>query len=562
MGYVARILNEYFPETGQPAGLGDNNQRAAAVQSAVWYFSDRYVLNAGSAGSAGRTLHDAVAAIVDHVLAAGPLIQPPPPSLTLSPSALSGPAGSVLGPFQLSTTAGSAVVGANGAQLYSDPAATVPIADGSTVASGQALYARSGGPAVAVIYARSTATVPTGNVYLYDGNSAGVNDAQKLILARSATLSTTVQATAEFQAPGSLVITKTVAGPAAGKQDRVVIRATCDGTALVPDFTIPAGSAAGGYSQTYPDLPAGSTCTVEEVADGHTSTVAAEISGSGQKVVVPAGGPATVDLTDTYTDAPGTLVVDKSLTGDAGAQGEVRVSVRCGGVDLAPELVVPAGTPAGTVSHEYTGLAAGTSCTVTETANGSTETIEVEVAGDGQSVTIPAGGAAEASLVDRYHQVSGSIEVTKTVTGAAAGRQGQVEILVSCGGPVHEYSYVLPAGTPAGSLPRRFDGIPAGSTCRVTETVDGHTSSVTATVVGSGQEVLVSPASTGAVTITDTYAEASTGPSGATTTTTALPATGSSSGPLAILGAVAVLAGAGMVWASRRRSTDRGRASR
>ena len=69
-----------------------------------------------------------------------------------------------------------------------------------------------------MLEATAQATVPTGNVYLYDGNTAGVSDAQQLILAKAATLTTTVQATAQFLAPGSLVVKKTIAGPAAGSQ--------------------------------------------------------------------------------------------------------------------------------------------------------------------------------------------------------------------------------------------------------------------------------------------------------------------------------------------------------
>ena len=53
-----------------------------------------------------------------------------------------------------------------------------------------------------VLEATAEATVPSGNVYLYDGNTAGVSDAQKLILAETATLKTTVEATAEFLPPG------------------------------------------------------------------------------------------------------------------------------------------------------------------------------------------------------------------------------------------------------------------------------------------------------------------------------------------------------------------------
>ena len=50
------------------------------MQAAIWFFSDRYVLNTSD------PLHNTVVEIVNHVRSAGPLVQPPPPSLTLTPS--------------------------------------------------------------------------------------------------------------------------------------------------------------------------------------------------------------------------------------------------------------------------------------------------------------------------------------------------------------------------------------------------------------------------------------------------------------------------------------------
>ena len=64
MGFVTRVLDEYYPHTDQPEGLTDLNQRAAAVQAAIWYFSDRYVLDPGD------PLRDSVAEIVNAVIAA------------------------------------------------------------------------------------------------------------------------------------------------------------------------------------------------------------------------------------------------------------------------------------------------------------------------------------------------------------------------------------------------------------------------------------------------------------------------------------------------------------
>ncbi len=95
--YVARLLNEYFPNKQEPAALTDLNQRAAAVQAAVWFFTDRYVLNTSD------PLHDDVVEIVDHIRSEGPLGEQPAPSLTITPSHVSGPAHKVLGPFTVTS---------------------------------------------------------------------------------------------------------------------------------------------------------------------------------------------------------------------------------------------------------------------------------------------------------------------------------------------------------------------------------------------------------------------------------------------------------------------------
>ncbi len=242
-------LNEYYPATDQPASLPSVWDKAGAVQAAIWFFSDSYVLSTTS------PLRSAVVKIVNHIRAQGPLVEPPPPSLALDPSHQSGSAGGVVGPFTLTTdnrvrghrrfrTAPDATVTATGGDMFSNAAGTVPIANGATVPSGQKIWMRSTGPSTAELQATATAVVPTGSVYLYDGNAA-VDDAQPLILAATATLTTTVQATAEFLDPGSLIVTKTIAGPAAGSQGRVVIHVVCDDGTARPDFVIAAGASAG-----------------------------------------------------------------------------------------------------------------------------------------------------------------------------------------------------------------------------------------------------------------------------------------------------------------------------
>ena len=233
VGYVARLLNEYYPHTDEPAALTDPNQKAAAVQAAIWFFSDRYVL------STSDPLHDAVVAIVNKVKVDGPLIQPPPPTLTITPPSVSGPAGSVVGPFTVSTNtgrrrrqrpraSGDAIVTATGGSMFSDAAGTCR----SLMEPRSRLGSRSGcGPRVVrpppCSRPKRRPPSPAATSISTTATTAGYTDAQRLILAENATLTTTVQATANFLPAGSLVVKKTIAGPAAGSQGQVVIHVAC-----------------------------------------------------------------------------------------------------------------------------------------------------------------------------------------------------------------------------------------------------------------------------------------------------------------------------------------------
>ena len=345
MGYVARILDEYYPNTDKPTTTPDGaalttDQTAAAVQAAVWFFSDSYVV------STSEAIETTVASIVNTVKSEGPLTQPPPPSLTVTPSNLSGPAGSVLGPYTVHSTATTTVT-STGADMYSDAAATNPIAQGAVVPNaetpaGQEIWLKSTGPSAAQLAATAVATVPSGNVYLFDG---GATLAQKLILSETATLTTIVNATADFEAPGSLVVEKSITGPGAGHQGAITIHTVCGSTAL-DDFVISAG-ATGDHSKTYSDLAAGSVCTVTETGDGSSSTVAVTVSGSGEQHTIPSGSSVTATITDTYTLVPGSLTVNKLITGDAaGSQGAVTIQAVCGSTQLRPSgPFLPGGLP-------------------------------------------------------------------------------------------------------------------------------------------------------------------------------------------------------------------------
>jgi TQXA domain-containing protein len=513
VGYVARILNEYYPNTDEPANLTDLNQRAAAVQAAIWFFSDRYVV------STSDPVHSATVAIVDRIISEGPLVKPPPPSLTITPSALNSPR-KVVGPFTVTTDHPPATVTVTGGTMYSNRAGTVELGDGTTatVPSGQKIWLRSSGTSTAVLQAIAQATVPSGNVYLYDGNTQGVNDAQRLILAEDATLKATVGATATFLPSGGLVVNKTIAGAAAGSQGQVVIHVACDDGVPRRDFVIPGGTPAGTTSRTYRHIAAGTTCTVLETANGSVVGTDVVVTGDGQEVTIAAGMRKTVDITDTYTavpsPGPSSLLVTKTIAGPlAGHQGAVTIHVVCNNVALSPDFTIAAGTQAGSFSQSFGPVAPGSVCTVTEAADGSTATVAAVVSGSGANVTVPADAVVPVNVMDVYEEApsptpdldAGSLRVTKTIAGPAGGRQGSIAILVACGDPAHTYAFVIPAHTHAGSVSRVFSGLPAGSRCTVTETANGHTSTVNAVTAGRRKTATIAAGRTATVHLTDTF---------------------------------------------------------
>jgi TQXA domain-containing protein len=511
VGYVARILNEYYPTVPtEPAGLTDND-KAAAVQAAIWFFTDGFVVS-----ESNLTLRNAVVGIVDHVLSLPPLVEPPPPSLTVTPTQTSGPAGRPIGPFTVATDApDGADVTATGGTMYSNRLGTTLLGNGTTatgVKSGQQIWLRSaGGSSTATLQATSKATVPSGNVYLYDGKTAGYTEAQKLILAKDATLTTTVRATGEFKPSGSLRVTKTIAGPAAGSQGPVVIQVACNEGRRFKPITIPAGTPAGSKSRTYHHILAGTVCTVTETANGSVVGTDVVVTGDGQKVTIPSDGTATVNITNTYDTAvspgpptTGSLIVTKTISGPlAGDQGPVTIQAVCNGTSLSP-VTVAGGTKASSVSQSFNDIPGGSVCTVTETADGSTDTVTATVSGSGQQVTVPAGKATPVEVTDVYQAAPGSLVVTKKFAGSAARQHGQIGIVVDCGGPDDVFAFVIPAHT-AGPVSRAFTGIPGGSRCTVTEAAIGSTARVSAVAIGRRQTVTIPAGGTATVHITDKF---------------------------------------------------------
>jgi hypothetical protein len=202
--------------------------------------------------------------------------------------------------------------------------------------------------------------------------------------------------------PGSLQVDKTINGPAAGSQGAITIDVTCGGATL-PEWTIPAGTGATTLTNTYQDIPAGSSCTATETSNGATTTVTAAVAGANQTVTVPAGAVASLSITDTFTPAPGAVEITKMITGPgAGSQGLVGILLICSAPIQVFAFVIPAGQPAGPVTQIFNGVGGGSTCLATEVIDGHTDTLAVVTTGANQQVTAPAAGIATVNMTDTF----------------------------------------------------------------------------------------------------------------------------------------------------------------
>ncbi|MCC9206541.1 thioester domain-containing protein, partial [Arthrobacter sp. zg-Y769] len=309
LGYVNYILNNYYPANpAAPEGL-TANQQAAAVQAAIWYITDGYLVN-----TTETAIRPAVADIVNDARTRGPLPEPPPPNVTVTPPAAAAPLGSIAGPFTVAAEGSAAITVSvpTGYTMYADAAGTVAIPNGSTFPTGTQIWV--GGPpastAPGVLRARAAVNVQTGNVYLYDQADPLV-EKQPIILAATTVLETGTQATAEFFVAGDLVVDKVFAGGGVGSQGAVTLTVDC-GEAGAFVFEIPAGTAAP-VSNTVTGLPVGTVCAVTEEVTG--STLEVTVTPVLPEPVTIIEGENILEVTNTVEFNPGSLLVAKTVSG-------------------------------------------------------------------------------------------------------------------------------------------------------------------------------------------------------------------------------------------------------
>jgi len=521
--YVQWILQNYYPANPAAPVAGTAAEKVRAVQGAIWYFTDQFVVSRFY-----PTQRDAVRAIVEAAQAAvNPTPVPPPlPALTITPASLDGDfPDQIVGPFVIGGDVASATIEVPGnTEVYSDAAGTVPVLDGESVEPGDQLWARydpaDAGQGFSV---NASATMQSGNVFVYDGNNPPRTTAQELILAADAIVPIRASASLTPVDAGTLQVDVTIAGAAAGDQGRIDLTATCsvgagDWTYARP-IQIPAGTPPSTVAIPVPDIPAGATCTVTEQDDGGNAYAIAAPPVIGPPVTIASDTTSTIAVTNSYSVPPpatGALRVEVTIAGPAaGAQSALELVATCasGADSITRDIAVAAGITGTTPVAMIDDLPAGAVCSVAERVDGRNADAEfVSSTVSPPSVTIASDATSVITVTDTYAvpvPPTGTLRVDVTIAGAAAGEQSALALTATCtlDDATTSHAIAVPAGVTGTTTAATFADVPIDSECVVSQTANG--SNEQATLSSSAivpPAVVIRDGTTSTVTVTNTYA--------------------------------------------------------
>jgi TQXA domain-containing protein len=183
------ILNNYYPNTGLPDGL-TNTEKGAAVQLAIWHFSNGLDLSSGTPGN----VFAAARAIVDSVGSAS--IPQIPSTLGLSPASSTNPLGAqhtvtatVLDPSGSAVSGQEVTFSVTGANPTTNPVSVV------TDANGQSAFTYTGANAGDDTIAATTSfIVPSGAIWI-----GATSSIQRLVMAQDVPRSLTQSASKRWR---------------------------------------------------------------------------------------------------------------------------------------------------------------------------------------------------------------------------------------------------------------------------------------------------------------------------------------------------------------------------
>ncbi len=275
------ILNNYYPNTGLPDGL-TNTEKGAAVQLAIWHFSNGLDLSSGTPGN----VFAAARAIVDSVGSAS--IPQIPSTLGLSPASSTNPLGAqhtvtatVLDPSGSAVSGQEVTFSVTGANPTTNPVSVV------TDANGQSAFTYTGANAGDDTIAATTSfIVPSGAIWI-----GATSSIQRLVMAQDVPRSLTQSASKRWRDLTAPTISSVVpsTNTPCGNENVDITAHVIDNIAVTSvtlvytdqtgqhtvDMTGPAGSNDGDWVGSIPGHDAGTTVTYKILArdlDGNEVT--------------------------------------------------------------------------------------------------------------------------------------------------------------------------------------------------------------------------------------------------------------------------------------------------
>jgi hypothetical protein len=349
---------------------------------------------------------------------------------------------------------------------------------------------------------------------------------------------------------GSLVVQKDTEGLDELRGD-VRVRAECDNGSSAEE-TYPRGTTSPPI--VIDQLPIGTQCTITEPETGENGRVdvTTDFDPAATVTITGPAPPVAVRVVNTYTPKPGAVSVTKSIAGPGAAlHDDVVVVVACEDGQING-LRIPAGAP-GPRTASLSNVPAGDDCGVAELADGSNAAVTASVSGlpEGLFVILPAEDRT-IDVVDTYAFNPGSLSVSKVIGGSLASRRTAVTVDIGCSNGVSTSRTFAPGVDPT---PIEMTELPAFTTCRIEEPVNGEATGVAAVTRGAPATVTIAPGATTAATVENLYVPVEVEPNQQTNGND-LARTGTDPWPLARLGFALLALGAALLGAqhlTRRR---------
>ncbi|MFZ4583675.1 MAG: thioester domain-containing protein [Acidimicrobiia bacterium] len=199
---ISAIVNYEFPQSQGFALVGTDQDKALAVQAAIWHFANGFVLSQNSADNSQATI-DNYNSILSRVTSkAYPSLKPQ--VLSITPASATGTANTVVGPFTLASSEGSAVVTVASGGTLVDAQGT-PLAS-NTIPDGGEFYVKSS--TTGTVTVEANADFPRSSARAF--NTEGI---QRLVIAQRVTDPKTAASVATFEPPSTSVGPNTTTRP-------------------------------------------------------------------------------------------------------------------------------------------------------------------------------------------------------------------------------------------------------------------------------------------------------------------------------------------------------------